>query len=130
MKKILLITHGDLCKGYLSAVDTIIGDSSSVDTLIVSDKETLETMTNQVNNYIQSCDSNDIVIICTDIAVGTTTKCAIPAMVQSSCYLITGINLSLLLGIILSNLGQHPENTLKEMIKEAQQAIMFLNEEF
>lgn len=128
MKKILLITHGQLCEGYKSAVRLICGLEEVLDTCILSEKETLETMMSKVEQYVQACQKDDLILIVTDIAVGTTTKCAIPMMMEGSCYVITGINLALLLELIMKEFQEDPYEQLLQLVEESKTTVMFMND--
>lgn len=128
MKKVLLITHGTLCEGYRSAVDVIGGLGNSFDTMTLHDSETLSTMMDNVTAYLEGCHEDDQIILCTDMAVGTTTKAAIPAVMKKACYLITGINLPMLLEILLKEFSTDIQQELHELAEAGRQAVLFMNE--
>lgn len=128
MKRIVLITHGNLCEGFLSAMKIINGSFSGIDTLSLHTEETIEQMSDKVHDLIMHYDPNDQIILLTDIAIGTTTKCIYPLMEQRTLYVISGLNLPLLLGIYLSDLGEDPYNALKLLTQESREAILFINE--
>lgn len=130
MKKILLITHGTLCEGFKSAIKIICGESEKLDSIVLSTEETIEIMMNHIQDYVNQCDNSDKIFILTDIPVGTTTKSAVPFLFSEyQVYLITGINLGLLLAIILTDLEQETENQLRQLIEEAKTTMLFMNDQ-
>lgn len=130
MKKILLITHGTLCEGFKSAIKIICGESEELDTLVLSTEETIEVMMNHIQDYVNQCDRSDKIFILTDIPVGTTTKSAVPFLFSDyQVYLITGINLGLLLSIVLTDLNQQTEDQLRQLIEEAKTTLLFMNDQ-
>ena len=50
MKRILLITHGDLCHGLTSAMNIINGSSDGIDTISLTEKETIEDIEKSLDN--------------------------------------------------------------------------------
>lgn len=130
MKKILLITHGTLCEGFKSAIKIICGESEELDSLVLSTEETIEVMMNHIQDYVNQCDRSDKIFILTDIPVGTTTKSAVPFLFSDyQVYLITGINLGLLLSIVLTDLNQQTEDQLRQLIEEAKTTLLFMNDQ-
>ena len=118
MKRILLITHGDLCHGLTSAMNIINGISDGIDTISLTEKETIE-------EYAEG----DIIIILTDIVIGTTTRCVFPLLDQKNIYLVSGVNLPMLLTFYLTDLGSDVYLSIQTMVEESKQTILFVNEQ-
>ena len=62
MKKILIITHGDLCKGYNSALEVITTQKDKVDVIGIHPEDNQEVITSKIDNYIKQNANNSIVI--------------------------------------------------------------------
>lgn len=128
MKRIVIITHGDLCQGFLSAMQILNGEFTNIETLSLHAQETIEGMTEQLQQLLSSYSLDDTVVILTDIAIGTTTKCIFPLLPQRNCYIISGCNLPLLLSVYLSDLGKDPYTSLQQIVHECKESILFINE--
>lgn len=128
MKRIMIITHGTLCEGFLSAMEIINGNCSGIDVLSLHTEETIDQMTQKLRTRIDGYDPEDTVILLTDIAIGTTTKCIYPLMEHRTLYVICGLNLPLLLSVFLSDLGEDCYASLKLLTQESRDSILFINE--
>ncbi len=132
MKKILLLTHGDFCKGIKNSLDVIISDSSMVDTLSVSVSDSPDEIKERIQNYIDSVSEDIPVFIITDIPAGsTTTNAANFVPYRNNIHLITGLNLGMLLAIALQPLeeGNVKEN-IHSLLEDAKETIVYVNDMF
>ena len=132
MKKILLLTHGDFCKGIKNSLDVIISDSSMVDTLSVSVSDSPDEIKERIQNYIDSVSEDIPVFIITDIPAGsTTTNAANCVPYRNNIHLITGLNLGMLLAIALQPLeeGNVKEN-IHSLLEDAKETIVYVNDMF
>ncbi len=129
MKRILLITHGDLCHGLTSAMNIINGSSDGIDTISLTEKETIEDMMSKVSQKLKEYAEGDIIIILTDIVIGTTTRCVFPLLDQKNIYLVSGVNLPMLLTFYLTDLGSDVYLSIQTMVEESKQTILFVNEQ-
>ena len=131
MKKILILTHGELGKGFISSLQIICGETEEyIDTISMGVNETLEMVVEEVNDYIEKCSDKDTIIILTDIAIGTTNKAAIPfAVSNDNVYLVTGINLPLILSIVLTDLSENTYEKIQSIIEETKSTVVFMNEQ-
>ena len=132
MKKILLLTHGDFWKGIKTSLDVIISDSSMVDTLSVSVSDSPAEIKSRIQGYIDSVDSEIPVFILTDIPAGsTTTNAANYVPYRKNIYLITGLNLGMLLAFALQDVenGDVRENVMT-ILEDAKNTIIYVNDMF
>ena len=129
MKKIVIVTHGTLCEGFLSSMKIITGSNENIDTVSLDIIETIEAMSDKVMKVIQNYSDEDTVIVLTDIAIGTTTKCIFPLLSERELYVISGVNLPMLLEIYLTDLSEEPYETLKTIVENSKATMLFINEE-
>ena len=129
MKKIIIVTHGTLCEGFLSSMKIITGSNENIDTVSVDIVETIEVMSEKVLDVIKTYDEQDTVIILTDLAIGTTTKWIFPLFEERELYVISGVNLPMLLEIYLTDLSEEPYEKLKTIVENCKATMLFINEE-
>lgn len=132
MHNIILVTHGAFAMGIKSSAELILGDQENISLVSVTDKETVSQIQAMIEEEISTFDCHDPVIVLTDIIGGSTTQAAIKCI---SChkllYLISGLNLGLLLEIITLDLdSDDAENIvkLKQSIEASKCAIYLVNE--
>ena len=129
MKKILIITHGDLCKGYNSALEVITTQKDKVDVIGIHPEDNQEVITSKIDNYIKQNANNSIVIL-TDIPVGSTTQFSIPFVATyKNVYLVTGINLALVLELVLNDSEDNIAQDIINAIEESKQTLLFINDQ-
>ncbi|MEF9920351.1 MAG: hypothetical protein RR945_03660 [Erysipelotrichaceae bacterium] len=129
MKKILILTHGEYANGILNSLVMISGQQPNVTTICIRDEDTPDFITNEISNYFDTTSIEDIKIIITDIPGGSSTRVALPfACNDKNIYLITGLNLALLLEIVLNPSEEHIEEQIKNAIENAKDSIMYLND--
>ena len=129
MQKTLLVSHGDLSKGFVSSLEVITGVIPGIDTISMGTEESLEEMKDKIESYVEQCSNEDIIIILCDLPIGTTTKAAIPAIYQNKdVYVISGINLPLLLTVVLTDLLGNTTDLIRDIVEESKSTILFMND--
>ena len=103
MKHIVLLTHGHLCEGFASALQVISGSDNPLTLLCMEAQDSPDTMHSRVHQVLERFPAADPVILMTDIPVGSTTQIAIPFLEDyANLYIVTGLNLGLLLEVALN----------------------------
>ncbi len=122
MKNIILITHGKFADGILDSLKIIMGelDSINIDKINITNSETITQISKLLEEKIISLDNNHPTVILTDIAGGSSTQIAIKCLQNHDklLYLITGLNLALLLEIVTLELNEN-DNENKEKLRNA-----------
>lgn len=132
MKKILLLTHGEFSKGIKTSLDVIISDSSMVDAMSVGVSDSPAEIKERIQQYIDQVDEEVPIFILTDIPAGsTTTNAAQYVPYRNNIYLITGMNLGMLLAFALESVeeGNVRENVLS-IIEDAKNTMVYVNDMF
>ncbi len=129
MKKIMILTHGDLCKGFNSALAVITAGSNSVDVLAINAEDNESTIINQLEHYISKF-KDDQIIILTDIPFGSSTQFAMKMLVDhKNIFIVTGVNLALLLELVLSGDVDDIRQSIRDAIISSQQTLLFINDQ-
>lgn len=115
MVKIILVTHGQLAQQMLDTAAQIIGKPASdgFATFAVTTVASVEKEAAKLKEVLLSC--SDGAIILTDIFGGSATNISLTASKDiTNCYVITGLNLSMLLTAI----NNRKKATAKELAEK------------
>ncbi len=133
-KNIIVLTHGNLATGIIQSAQLILGKIPNLLSISVDLDGTIEDIVNKIKKAEISFLEERPIIIVTDIPGGSTTQAAIKmAAGQTNKYLITGLNLGLLLALITLELTQNREDNIKKIKKsilEAQNTIQIIDNLF
>lgn len=107
MKNLVLVTHADFAKGILTSLNLVLGQVEHVDYVSITAKETIPEIASMIEKKIMDFGNCDPTVVLTDIAGGSTTQAAMKLLgYGQKVYLVTGLNLGLLLEIALLPLGE------------------------
>ena len=122
MKRILVLTHGELSKGFKSAHEVISAAESSIKP---------ESLNEKIKAVLETWDEEDMKIVLTDIPYGSTSVTVMPWLTTTpNLYVISGLNLALLLGVSMQEFtpGQETEE-LHSLIEQAKETVTLLNDQ-
>lgn len=129
MKHILLLTHGTFAEGIKASAELITGACDFVTTMCIGADDAPQTVSTQIREYLDMLPETDVKIIITDIPGGSTTQGALPfTSDEKNVYVITGLNLGLLLELILGCNSDDLDADLHRALKNAQDTIQLLND--
>ena len=130
MKHVVLLTHCHLCEGFASALQVISGMENSLTLISMEAQDSPDTMTQRVKQVLDSFPAEDPLILMTDIPVGSTTQIAIPFLETfPNLYILTGLNLGLLLEITLNPMEGDISAILREAVEASRQTLLFINDQ-
>ncbi|MFL0252730.1 PTS sugar transporter subunit IIA [Clostridium neuense] len=126
MRKIILASHSYLSKGMKYSVEKILGKQENLDFICayVEDRDLGE----EVRKKILLRDENDEIIIITDILGGSVNNELSKLLREKNIYLVTGMNLQLVIEILISN-SQNIEELIENAIEESKKGIIFYNKQ-
>lgn len=132
MKNIILLTHGDFSKGIAQSCRFILGEVQNMTALSITLNETVEEVKAMVEEARAAFGNGAPTILLTDIPGGSTTQAGIRVMAEhQDVYLVTGLNLGLLVSLILLELSDGRENNLaaiRHIVAEARNTITLVND--
>ncbi|MBO4674671.1 MAG: hypothetical protein J5601_01110 [Elusimicrobiaceae bacterium] len=103
MVKIILVTHGNLAQQMLETAAQIIGkpQEDGFATFAVTAAASVEKEAAKLKTLLQTCENGALIL--TDIFGGSATNISLTASKDlTNCFVITGLNLSMLLTAINS----------------------------
>ncbi len=118
MRGIVIVCHGDLADGFVSAATMILGETGNLRTVSVDVAQEPETIKETVLDAIRAVDEGDGVIILTDLFGGTPTNVSLPFLKPGEIEIITGINLPLVIKL-MKDRDRYPLKELKKKLVQS-----------
>lgn len=131
MNHVVLLTHGEFLKGIAQSCEFILGNVPDLKALSITMETSMEQAADMLREAVESF-GNQKVIVVTDMAAGSTTQAALRIIPEyENVYLLTGLNLGLLIGLLMTDLTDQKEENiklLKSIAAQAKDTILFLND--
>lgn len=113
MYAIVLVGHGDISNGFLSAAEMIVGEQEFFEAVPLTPEDTPESYLEKLNQVTRQYQE---VLVLADIRGGTPSNVASYLVMQKNCIMLTGINLPILLEILIDRMaGASKEDTLHKV---------------
>ena len=125
MRKILLATHGNFAAGILNAAELILGKIENVQVLCAY-LDPAENFSEKAKTVVSSIAEGDEMIVVTDIFGGSVNNEFIKYLDHQGMYLISGLNLPLLIELVLSQ-ENDTEKMISEIISQMSKQICYCN---
>lgn len=94
---ILVVTHGNLGKEFVRAVEMISGPQAQMEGVAVEYKDDMPTAARIIEKAFERLNSGDGVIIFTDLLGGTPSNVSLTFLNKENVEVISGVNLPMLL---------------------------------
>lgn len=94
---LILVTHGQLAREFVSAMEHVVGKQPDVATVCIEPQDDMEAKRKEIAKAIRNVDSGGGAIILTDLFGGTPSNLAISLMERGKTEVIAGINLPMLI---------------------------------
>ena len=115
---LVLVTHGNLAKEFISAMQHVVGRQEQVEAVCIGPEDDMEMRRAEILKKVGEVDKGHGAIVLTDMFGGTPSNLAISIMDRAKVEIIAGINLPML--IKLASLRK--DKSLKETVEGAQEA--------
>lgn len=133
MTNMILFSHGKLANGVADSCQLIIGNHQ-FKTLNVLLDQPVQEIEDSLDNLIDSFETQGPIIIVTDIPGGSTTQTAIKQIEKrDNIYVVTGMNLGLVMSLSFLNLTSNKENNrrvINEAIEETKNGMYLVEDMF
>jgi fructoselysine and glucoselysine-specific PTS system IIA component len=125
MRHYVIASHGKFAEGIYQSIKIIAGEQQNVHIInAFLESDDIEGMADKVLSEIPAADD---VIICTDILGGSVNTEFMKRLNKSNYYLISGMNLPLLMQLFLSS-EENTEKMIREIVNDKQTAPVFCND--
>ena len=124
MKKILLATHGKLAEGLKSAITLIVGEQEDITFInaYVGDLNFEEELV----KYLAEITDEDTLIVMTDLFGGSVNQTILRKLDLNKSYLITGVNLAVLLELALMDAENISKETILQTVQSGKDQLMLV----
>ncbi len=125
MKRIVIITHALMAKGMQETAEFLCGDDNIASVCCFTEEKDLD---GYLDTLLAQLSEEDKLIIMTDIFGGSVNQKAGKRLKEHHFYLISGINLPLLLELAVADEKMIDPAFIRSVIEEAKQEIVFVND--
>jgi fructoselysine and glucoselysine-specific PTS system IIA component len=125
-RKFLIATHGTLAAGIKSSLDIIIGSIEHVFLLqaYVDEQTTVEA---ELQKILAQVSDHDELMVFTDILGGSITNQILQQCLRPNVYVVSGVNLPLVIDIMLADGATPIEEVIGTAIENAKEQMVFVN---
>ena len=97
---ILLVTHGNLAKEMIAAMEHVVGHQKNVSAVCIQADEDMDACRQKILHEVDALNTGDGVCITTDMFGGTPSNLAISVMDNRPVEVIAGLNLPMLIKLV------------------------------
>lgn len=115
---LVLVTHGNLAKEFVAAMQHVVGPQEQVESVCIGAEDDMENRRQEILQKVSAVDDGSGVVVLTDMFGGTPSNLAISIMDKANVEILAGINLPMLIKIA----SLRKEKNLKETVTGAQEA--------
>jgi PTS system mannose-specific IIA component len=117
MLGIVLVTHGNLAREFIAALEHVVGPQQCVAAVCIGADDDMEKRRAEILESAKACDAGDGVIVLTDMFGGTPSNLAISIMERARIEVLAGVNLPMLV-----KLASVRNRSIAEAVRMAQEA--------
>lgn len=125
-KQIIIATHAALSEGFKSSLDFIFGGCENLYTIEGFTKEKDPGIA--FDKLIANFESDDKVIVLTDLSGGSVNKLIAERLANKKFYLISGINFALLLEMACADENTLDDEFIRSAIARCKEDMRFMND--
>ena len=93
----VLVTHGNLAKEFVSALEHVVGRQERIATVCIGPEDDMERRREDILRSVAEVESGSGVVLLTDMFGGTPSNLAISVMDNAKVEVIAGVNLPMLI---------------------------------
>ncbi|MFV0479155.1 MAG: PTS sugar transporter subunit IIA [Anaerorhabdus sp.] len=129
MKKVLLVSHGEMAIGTKKAVEMIAGKSDNLDALCLSEDGNIEQLKATLESKINTYGDNQVVVVA-DLMGGSPYIATIDVLTRQkrleNSFVVAGMNLPLVLSLVMAD--EVDKGSIKAMIEDSKNYILLFEE--
>jgi len=126
MRKFLIATHGTFSSGIKSSLDIIIGQTDNV-FIIDAYVDGNKSIEDALNGVLKNVEAHDELIVFSDLLGGSITNQVLRYALKENVYVVSGINLPLLIDVMLADANTPVQEVIEHAIGNAKDQIVYVN---
>ena len=124
----IIASHGSLAEGMLSAVKMIAGTFDHVNAFGLDTYATPQNVNSEVEKIIAQFPNDQFIILC-DITCGSIHNQLVQLCEKENVSVISGINLSLVLALVLADPNSLDAQGIKKLVEEAKDNMAYFDKQ-
>lgn len=126
MIRLLLASHGKLAEGIYSSLKIIMGEQNNIETLCAYMEEEFN-LKKEISDRLNDLSDGDKLIVVTDIFGGSVNNEFMNNLNRKNLYLISGLNLPLVMELINVSDENDIEEKIMEALENSKKSIQYCN---
>ena len=94
---LILVTHGQLAREFVSAMEHVVGPQAAIASVCIGPQDDAQACREEISDKIAEVNQGQGVIVLTDLFGGTPSNLAISLLEEGKVEVIAGINLPMLI---------------------------------
>lgn len=127
MIRYLFASHGPLASGMAESVKFIAGRDKHIDT-ICAYMDPSVGLVQQIEDVFNTYDSNDEIVVLTDLYGGSVNNEFINLLQKKKFYLVAGMSMALAIQILMTLDENDLETGIKNAVNEGNSAVIYCND--
>ena len=127
MIRYLFASHGPLASGMAESVTFIAGKDKHIDTICAYIDPSI-SLVQQIEDVFNTYDSNDEIIVLTDLYGGSVNNEFINLLQKKKFYLVAGMSMALAIQLLMALDENDLENGIKNAVNEGNSAVIYCND--
>lgn len=129
MIKILLVSHGELCRGILNTAKLFANDINEITAIPFYSDDYGKDPEQELDKYLSQITKDDKVIIISDILWGSVNqKLIIKCSEVDNIHIVTGLNLPLLLELMTITEDLFSQEEISRRVNNCKKSIVYMKE--
>ena len=123
----LFASHGPLASGMAESVTFIAGKDKHIDTICAYMDPSI-SLVQQIEDVFNTYDSNDEIIVLTDLYGGSVNNEFINLLQKKKFYLVAGMSMALAIQLLMTLDENDLETGIKNAVNEGNSAVIYCND--
>ena len=111
---LVLVTHGNLAKEFISVMEHIVGPQTQIEAVCMGADEDMEQKRLEIIKKVKAVDTGKGVLILTDMFGGTPSNLAISVTEDKKIEALAGINLPMLIKLASARKTENLQQTARQ----------------
>ncbi|MDD6230437.1 MAG: hypothetical protein PUA95_06865 [Lactimicrobium massiliense] len=127
MRKILLVSHGEMAKGAVNSLTIFVPDAQQKVTAICAYTPDCPNPQDAIKAFFDSISADDEVIAMSDVLFGSVNQYLLPYLSRPHTHIFAGFNFPMLLQLMALPQKESLDD-LHQLVQEGKDGIVYLNE--